>query len=478
MAESADGPDGLDELYLHRDFLGGSTDLVSSSWSQASGYFPNFSGGGNLPFGLYNPFPATEASADLELADPEAGYRNDVDVRGSASSWEEGFWNTPSGSQVGNELEEFFGQPQTNQVASLQQTLDTRFTTQITPSQARQTPQRVFKQENSPTRPSAQHDYSYTTHHSITMPQYGPPTPLGSFTSAAVGQVPGQLVAPPSPTSPFRRKRRSSSSNSSASIPSPTSTHTIDDNNSTVSGRGGGISKPKKRMIKQQPNRSKAPMTAQQETLRQLIDAEGTGIFHQHIPSAEIGAANHAELMRMYAKEPAVCTDPSTDDTFPVCTEQEQMYIRDMYNAVWDWSDYGEMSKTLGVASMAAWREAMALPEGDLHRAQLLQQVPSRKEQQKKVLSRVLSDYIVEEICWRLLESYATFRDRVAAICDSLRASKQLVKSLLSAGNGWCKRIANNPKGEFTHKVNNMKVNRRKNERLREATSMQKKEEE
>lgn len=35
-------------------------------------------------------------------------------------------------------------------------------------------------------------------------------------------------------------------------------------------------------------------------------------------------------------------------------------------------------------------------------------------------------------------------------------------------------RIANNPTGELTHKINNMKVNRRKNERLREANSSHK----
>ncbi len=62
-------------------------------------------------------------------------------------------------------------------------------------------------------------------------------------------------------------------------------------------------------------------------------------------------------------------------------------------------------------------------------------------------------------------------------MADSLRKSKQLVKSLLTAGTGWCMRIANNPKGEFMHKINNMKVNRRKTERLREATSLYEREE-
>ncbi|KAK5996930.1 hypothetical protein PT974_02277 [Cladobotryum mycophilum] len=55
-------------------------------------------------------------------------------------------------------------------------------------------------------------------------------------------------------------------------------------------------------------------------------------------------------------------------------------------------------------------------------------------------------------------------------MCYALRKSKQLVKSLLSAGDGWKLRIANNPLGELGHKGNNMKVNMNKNRRLREAT--------
>ncbi|KAL7921755.1 hypothetical protein ACQKWADRAFT_294362 [Trichoderma austrokoningii] len=55
-------------------------------------------------------------------------------------------------------------------------------------------------------------------------------------------------------------------------------------------------------------------------------------------------------------------------------------------------------------------------------------------------------------------------------MCFALTKSKQLVKSLLSAGDGWKLRIANNPRGELGHKGNNMKVNMNKNDRLRQFT--------
>ncbi|UKZ80380.1 hypothetical protein TrVFT333_008139 [Trichoderma virens FT-333] len=55
-------------------------------------------------------------------------------------------------------------------------------------------------------------------------------------------------------------------------------------------------------------------------------------------------------------------------------------------------------------------------------------------------------------------------------MCYALRKSKQLVKSLLSAGDGWKLRIANNPQGELGHKGNNMKVNMNKNRKLRQIT--------
>ncbi|KAM3560590.1 hypothetical protein MY1884_002846 [Beauveria asiatica] len=308
--------------------------------------------------------------------------------------------------------------------------------------------------------------FNFTALNTDTMAYHSPASDVSSIT---VTRAPIPTVVPPLPTSPVRRKRESSTGSST----------------STVDG-GGRITKPKQRLIKHHPNGGKAPTTPYQQELRRRIAAPGTSVYNGYIASAEVAAADDAELKRMFRRAPRLCTNPSSDMTFPAHDTDKQKYVRDMYNAIWDWSDYVEIDKTLSLASMSASQQA---------------NMPLREEQQKKVLSNPLNDYIVEQLCWRLLnfaqdaqqgiptidhwsgadgawESYETFEDRVAAIGDSLRSSKQLVKSLLTAGDRWCARIANNPKGEYTHKVNNMKVNRRKNERLREATRKKKEEEE
>ncbi|KAJ3486620.1 hypothetical protein NLG97_g6575 [Lecanicillium saksenae] len=381
------------------------------------------------------------------------------------NSWDSGVWSSVT-SEFNNEVISLSQLPEGEM---LQRTLiqppppellDPRFAAPLTPPKQRIPHQSVVKQEYSPLQHIAELTYNRPVQaSSVVVPhiQYGLPTVIRT---SNLSQVPVPVAAPPSPISPTRRKRASSSARSTPC----TTEH-------------AGISKPKKRMIKPQVNGGRARMTPRQQELRRLIDSEGTGIFHQHIPSAEVGAANHAELMRMFAKRPEDCSGPEVDHTFPTTAEEELVYVQELYHAIWDWDDYGEMAKTLGAENMAMWHEAQMLSDGDPRKTALLNHIPSRATQQQKVLSRVLSDYIVEELCWRLVESYTSFRYRVAAMCDSLRSSKQLVKSLLSAGSGWCMRIANNPKGEFTHKVNNMKVNRRKNERLREATNSQKKEE-
>lgn len=160
-------------------------------------------------------------------------------------------------------------------------------------------------------------------------------------------------------------------------------------------------------------------MTPRQQELIELVNAQGTGVFRQHIPSAEVAAANHAELMRAHSRKPEDCTTPATDRTFPATDAEKLRYVRDMFEAVWDWSDYSEMAKTLGAESMRLWQEALSLPPDDPRKAALLENIPSRAWQQKKVLSRVLSDYVVEEICWRLLVS----RSRTPCLAGSSAAS-------------------------------------------------------
>lgn len=156
-------------------------------------------------------------------------------------------------------------------------------------------------------------------------------------------------------------------------------------------------------MIKPQANAGKLPLTFRQQELRMLVDAEGTGVFQQLIPSAAEAISDQAELVRMYTKGVDYCTTLETDVTFPTDVKMEIACVRDLYDAIWDWSNYFEMSKTLGAANMAMWVEANSMDGESPRKTALLDLVPTRAEQQKKVLSRELSNYIVERISWRLM---------------------------------------------------------------------------
>ncbi|KJZ79480.1 hypothetical protein HIM_00949 [Hirsutella minnesotensis 3608] len=57
------------------------------------------------------------------------------------------------------------------------------------------------------------------------------------------------------------------------------------------------------------------------------------------------------------------------------------------------------------------------------------------------------------------------------AVCFALKHSKQLVKSLLTAGDGWKLRIVNCPKKEFRAKGNNRRVNAAKERKRQSQTS-------
>lgn len=51
-----------------------------------------------------------------------------------------------------------------------------------------------------------------------------------------------------------------------------------------------------------------------------------------------------------------------------------------------------------------------------------------------------------------------------------MRLSKQVLKSVLSIGDGWVWRAANNPCAELQGKVDNMRCNLKKNHKMRRAT--------
>uniref|UniRef100_A0A8H7N6J6 Uncharacterized protein n=1 Tax=Bionectria ochroleuca TaxID=29856 RepID=A0A8H7N6J6_BIOOC len=109
-------------------------------------------------------------------------------------------------------------------------------------------------------------------------------------------------------------------------------------------------------------------------------------------------------------------------------------------------------------------------------------EMPSLAHQQEKILGRTLNTEIASGESWRLLdcavaaqqgrsgvrpgtgkdgswESYPSFLERILALVDVLRTTKQTIKDLMSLGDGWSQRLANNPYGEQANKVENRKNN-------------------
>lgn len=165
----------------------------------------------------------------------------------------------------------------------------------------------------------------------------------------------------------------------------------------------GSVGKPTKRMIKQQVHGGAASLTPAQQRLQRLLLEDGTGVYQGHIPSSAAAAADHHDLLRMFRREAKHCTTDLADGTFPRTVGDQLGYVRQVFDAVWDWREYWEMEKTLGAGNMRVWEKAMALPEGDPDRAALLALLPSRAEQQKHVLGKPLSDYVVEQLAWRII---------------------------------------------------------------------------
>ncbi|KAI6778270.1 uncharacterized protein J7T54_004177 [Emericellopsis cladophorae] len=48
------------------------------------------------------------------------------------------------------------------------------------------------------------------------------------------------------------------------------------------------------------------------------------------------------------------------------------------------------------------------------------------------------------------------------AVAYVLRISKQVLKSVMTMGDGWIRRIANNPMGELNQKIDNQRCNLKK----------------
>ncbi|CAG9978002.1 unnamed protein product [Clonostachys byssicola] len=230
--------------------------------------------------------------------------------------------------------------------------------------------------------------------------------------------------------------------------------------------------------------------------------------------------AKFRECKALLHKKAEKCTYPYNDETFPRNDPEWCFYAMLLYDAMANWESYQEWMKCLPkdlcnkkqqdlikkcrermerrVEILQARESNNASDEADdeevnrplLELADLLptpeeaKHLPSLVEQHEKVLGKnsVLNQEAATGESWRLLyyaweaqqgrtgarpgtgkdgtwESYPSFLDRLLALVNVVRTTKQVVKDLLTLGDGSAQHLANNPYAAQAGKGENLKNN-------------------
>ncbi|KAH8168602.1 hypothetical protein LIA77_11866 [Sarocladium implicatum] len=190
---------------------------------------------------------------------------------------------------------------------------------------------------------------------------------------------------------------------------------------------------------------------------------------------------------------PCKTTNPSTDSTFPDLTavEADPQYLKlcsQIFYALCDWGRISEWTQVVTaqqreellneihadrVASGKHGSRGMTADQLRPSDEKLAGLIPDTDEQHMRLMGIPFpEDYVLEQMATDLLEPYSTLQDRVDAIVETLRTSKQVYKSLRSSSLSWVHRIASQPMHEVKSKRNNTVVNFAKNRRAKWATEI------
>ncbi|KAG9254365.1 uncharacterized protein F5Z01DRAFT_674111 [Emericellopsis atlantica] len=205
--------------------------------------------------------------------------------------------------------------------------------------------------------------------------------------------------------------------------------------------------------------------------------------------------ANLARLQEMYWKRTQECSFPcgaldddrNADKTFPQSEEDYIHYVGLIKNAILDWTRYIEWMQCVPretkqkrsaelVAKIEAHEALKKKPNSGIPTtANALETpdlippddivLPRLDEQHKHLLGRGCNALVAECLSWQLVqaaESHVSFERRIIAVAYVLRISKQVLKSVMTLGDGWIRRVANNPMAELNQKIDNQRCNLKK----------------
>lgn len=175
---------------------------------------------------------------------------------------------------------------------------------------------------------------------------------------------------------------------------------------------------PKKRVIK--PQLTAKVDNSEDFEIQKDSEMAPTGVYQGYFQNCDVARQKLRRLLEMYRKPKENCSYPSNDETFPVTDEDKIGYIKSLFDAINDWSNFREWSQALKsedrnriIDRLRRRHAGSDNPEADISlddmrpsQQELEAILPPLQVQQKKILGRLLSDQTVEWLCWELIVSY------------------------------------------------------------------------
>lgn len=172
---------------------------------------------------------------------------------------------------------------------------------------------------------------------------------------------------------------------------------------------------PKKRVIK--PQLTTKVDNSEDFEIQKDSEMTPTGTYQGYFHTVDVARKKLQRLLELYRKPRENCSFPSTDDTFPTGDDDKMGYIKNLFDAINDWSHFREWSQALntddrnriidGLRRRQAGHDDAAadISLDDMRPSQqeLESILPPLQAQQKKILGRLLSDQTVEWLCWELV---------------------------------------------------------------------------
>ncbi|UKZ80381.1 hypothetical protein TrVFT333_008140 [Trichoderma virens FT-333] len=187
--------------------------------------------------------------------------------------------------------------------------------------------------------------------------------------------------------------------------------------NISVAGLEKSPVAPKKRVIK--PQLTAKVNNSEDFEIQKDSELPPTGTYKAYFHTVDVARKKLQRLLELYRKPRESCSFPSTDDTFPTSDEDKMTYIRNLFDAINDWSNFREWPQALKTeernrimdnirrkqAGNADAGADISLDDMRPSQEELESILPPLQDQQKRILGRLLSDQTIEWLCWELIEA-------------------------------------------------------------------------